>query len=315
MCRKRGWTLIELLVVIALIAALVSVLIPSVAEIRSRARLAACAINMRNVHQAVMGYAAANRSQLPPFSLSIHETFSLPTSGHWGGATQDDDPDVMGWRSPTAVNLSVLVANASLSAQSTICPGADSSLSQSEASYFPYSSNFSTYGLRFPYSKDLFLGSTQLGNLNAGLLEAYRTSAGGQSVLVADNRITHRVGIRQRVPRLRIDRTYRIAAPVACGDGDYDVASDVLLADTFWWQDISADATNTFGLRNYPISAGWCHGDKFNVLSGGGAVHTISDTSGIVRANSNAPNAQLLDDGHYQATYAEKVWQFFDSAR
>ncbi len=315
MCHKRGWTLIELLVVIAIVAALVSILIPSLAEIRSRARLATCAANMHNVHQAIMGYAAANRRQLPPFSLSIHETFSLPTSGHWGGVSQGYDDDVRGWRKPVAVNLSVLVANSSLSARSIICPGANNSVRQAEASYFPYSLNFSTYCLRFPYSADLFRGSPYLGDLNAGLLEAYRAGAGGQSVLVANKRITHSVGIRQRVPRLRLDRTYRIAAPVACGDGDYNITGDVLLADTFWWQDLSSAAPDTPGLKSYPISAGWCHGDQFNVLSGSGAVHTISDTSGIVRANSNAPGAQLGDDGHYQATYAEKVWQFFDSAR
>ncbi len=49
MNKKRGFTLIELLVVIAIIALLMAILMPTLARVRSAAKEAACAMNMRQV--------------------------------------------------------------------------------------------------------------------------------------------------------------------------------------------------------------------------------------------------------------------------
>ena len=59
------------------------------------------------------------------------------------------------------------------------------------------------------------------------------------------------------------------------------------------------------------MRAGWCHDGQFNVLSGNGSIRTVTD-DGTIAANSNPPDGTLESDGCYGATYAERVWQFFD---
>ena len=110
---------------------------------------------------------------------------------------------------------------------------------------------------------------------------------------------------------IRYDRSYRTDPAVASdiGDGSYDVATDTMLADTFWWQDNrAADLPED---APWSVQASWLHGNKFNALSGNGSVKTVTD-DGTVAANSNAPSGALEDDGNNFASYAENIWQYFD---
>lgn len=126
--------------------------------------------------------------------------------------------------------------------------------------------------------------------------------AGGQS---------RSVGVRTyTVPQVRTDLRYRIASPAARGDGDFRFAEDVVLADAFGLADSSAPAEPDGGLQTWPIRTGPCHGERFNVLLGGGSVVTIED-DGTVGAASQSAGAP--DDGVHGATRSEPVWQHFDA--
>jgi prepilin-type N-terminal cleavage/methylation domain-containing protein/prepilin-type processing-associated H-X9-DG protein len=54
--RRKGFTLIELLVVVAIIALLIAILIPSLGKARDRAKVVACASNLRQFHTAIAVY-------------------------------------------------------------------------------------------------------------------------------------------------------------------------------------------------------------------------------------------------------------------
>ena len=318
MSRSGGFTLWELLVVQAIVTVLAGLLVPSFASVRQHALLVGCAAGMHDIHQALMGYAVMQKHCLPPFSFSSYITPSLAVSGHWGGISQENDPAAFVRNEeamPLSVNLWTLVDEGYVPAGRLICPAADSQLHNSAASYFPYTLKFSTYCLRFPYSDDLFRESPKLAYFGPrGLLEIYFQRHGGERVPVAYQLNGGRAY--QTVPLVRIDRRYRIASEVAdCvagGDGEYDVAADVLLSDGFWWQDRSQETPPQAGLKTYPIRSAWSHGRRFNTLTGDGAVRTVTDRDGTVRANSNAQDQPLDADGLYDATYAERVWQFFD---
>lgn len=55
---RRGFSLVEVLVVLLIIAVLLGVLVPALARARATARRAACAGNLRTLHQAVEQYRA-----------------------------------------------------------------------------------------------------------------------------------------------------------------------------------------------------------------------------------------------------------------
>lgn len=57
---KSGFTLIELLVVVSIITLLISLLLPTVGEVRRQARISNCAQNMKQHSIALLAYAASN---------------------------------------------------------------------------------------------------------------------------------------------------------------------------------------------------------------------------------------------------------------
>ena len=62
--RKPGFTLIELLVVIAIIGILASLLLPTLASAKEKARRANCMSNLRQISLAVHVYALDNNDRL-----------------------------------------------------------------------------------------------------------------------------------------------------------------------------------------------------------------------------------------------------------
>lgn len=316
MSKSNGWTLLEAMVVLAVLVTLTGILLPSVSAARDRARQISCAGGMHDIHQALITHAMANEFHLPPFAISDLSRCDIVLSGHWGGISQKWDP-ALWYRNPKGEDLSVnlwsLVAERSIDPDRLVCPAAPSELKPDSASYFPFSSKFSSYCLRFPWSEQVFRTAESLAYSDGQhLLNVYTMLEGGCSVSFGGG-----VGSRQVVPRIRIDRRYRTAGEAqdtTNGDGVYDVARDTMLSDGFWHQDLDQPAPSHPNAKTYRQRAWWSHGQQFNVLSGNGAVHAVEDDRDVVRANSNAPGKSLADDGLYYASYAERVWQFFDSA-
>ena len=75
--KKRGFTLIELLVVIAIIALLLSILMPSLAKVKSLAKRVVCSAHLRQWGTAVHGYATDNKDYFP------YNLYNQPS--WWGG--------------------------------------------------------------------------------------------------------------------------------------------------------------------------------------------------------------------------------------
>jgi len=81
---RRGFSLVELIVVIGTIAVLLGLLAPVLTVARESARAVRCGSQLRQIGQAIFGYAASNRGLTPP----------------WGGRFRLDDsndPLSQGW--------------------------------------------------------------------------------------------------------------------------------------------------------------------------------------------------------------------------
>jgi prepilin-type N-terminal cleavage/methylation domain-containing protein len=305
----KGWTLVELLVVIAVIALLAGMLVPSFVTVGQRARLASCAGAMRAVHQGLLSYAAANDQRFPPFAFSDYDG-NLPLSGHWGGT---GGPSGFVRSGMSSVNLWVLADDRFVSPARLVCPSAAGELRDATASYFPHTLRFSTHCLRFPPSEDLFSRAPELAYFGGTrLLQIYVPKAGGQTVTVGGGFGSG--GRLRRVPVVRLDLVYDTVEQAACGDGDFQPMRDAVFSDPFWRQDHAAPAAGGPSASSYPVRAGWCHGAHFNVLYGCASVRTVTDV-GTVESNSVPPGGSLGDDGCHRATYAERVWQYFDARR
>lgn len=72
--KRRGFTLIELLVVLAILVVLVSLVVTGVSRAMTRAKVAACASNLRQIHTAMSAYTVDNGGRLPPLSVRTATT-------------------------------------------------------------------------------------------------------------------------------------------------------------------------------------------------------------------------------------------------
>ena len=63
--RRTAFTLVELLVVIGILAVLIGILLPSLANAREKARRVNCLSNLRTIGQSLLMYANAHKDRLP----------------------------------------------------------------------------------------------------------------------------------------------------------------------------------------------------------------------------------------------------------
>lgn len=303
--RRAAFTLVELLTVMAIIALLIAIMLPSLAAAKQQARVSVCLSQQHNIGTALKSYALCNSGFLPGFAFSQFAKGNLPLSGHWGGQSQAADPDCFGRLPIDTANLHRLLADGHLASSQLLCPAEAPAASQG---YFPYTSKYSSYCLRLPYSADLFASAGGLVNWNnRGLLGVYTTAAGGQSVRVFGTQY-------QIAPCANAQGVYSEADPVSGAQQQLDFAAAPILADQFWYQDFSQPAGQKSGVTCYAVAARWLHGSRFNVLMGDSSARTIAD-DGTVKANTQAPGSPALDDGFNNASYALRVWRFFEAAK
>ncbi|MBL7215122.1 MAG: prepilin-type N-terminal cleavage/methylation domain-containing protein [Phycisphaerae bacterium] len=98
----HGFTLIELLVVIAVIAALLSVLVPSLAKAKQQCREVVCRSNIRQLALANLGYVMENNSE---YVLAAPDIFSGSNLKRWHGIRDNLDEMFDATRSPLASYL------------------------------------------------------------------------------------------------------------------------------------------------------------------------------------------------------------------
>jgi len=274
---------VEFLMTLAVISVVVAIAAPGLSGARSAARQAACAAQLHHVSIALGVYTAESRNHLPPFLFSDSGSPNLPLSGHYGGAESGSlfragDRDV---------NLHALRRQGMIRESQLMCPGASAALQDGRAGYFP-KGRFSTYGLRMPYSLDIWPTRTPP-HPDWDALTVYLHAAGGQTKTMFSVEVTS--------PQLRMDYQYS-----ECPSGGvFDPSADAIVSDMFIDQDTRAAGA---------VERRWCHGRRFNVLLGGGAVRLVED-DGTVLAYSSPPGAISAMYGEYNALRAERVWQFF----
>ncbi len=299
----RGMTLVELLVCVAILALLAAALFPSLSCLHARAQQVLCAGQMREVHRGLLSYAAAHKRRLPPFTYATWSG-DVGMSGHFGGFSQAGDPFNIARTGGRWANLWVLVRDGIVAPRVLVCPGSVYDASDTSVSYFPYSSRYSTYCLRFPPSADAFRAAPGLAGRGRSPLDVYLYAAGGERV---------RVGAEyETVPQITLEDVYRLLPDAACGDGDFAPLRDAWLSDTWRRDSWEADPAGLPGLESYRRRISWCHGERFNVLYGCGAVREVID-GGVVREASLGDAERAPMDPLDNAATAERVWQFFDA--
>jgi hypothetical protein len=93
-----------------------------------------------------------------------------------------------------------------------------------------------------------------------------------------------------------------------------DIAHAPLLADEFIRQDWRLLAPAPPGGAAYPVRMGWCHDAWFNALCLDGSVRAVRD-DGTIRAATVPSSAALPADGAHYASYAVRVWRYFEDQR
>jgi prepilin-type N-terminal cleavage/methylation domain-containing protein/prepilin-type processing-associated H-X9-DG protein len=83
--RHQGFTLIELLVVVSVIAVLLGLLLPAVAQVRDAAQGSRCASNLRQMQVANFGYAADWDQQAVPVYSNDASGAHITPAGYWMG--------------------------------------------------------------------------------------------------------------------------------------------------------------------------------------------------------------------------------------
>lgn len=302
----RAFSLVEMLCVVSVISLLAALLVPSLSSARENSRRAACGANLHAVHAGLLMYAATYRQAMPPFSYS-DTTADMATSGHWGGPDQAADPTQTGRKliqgsNLCAVNLWAVVSEQMIGQDALVCPSAGMT---GGASLFAYTRRFSTYGLRFPYSQDLFVSAPDLANWpGQGLLGGYETAAGGQIPLGK--------GGTQVLPAVRWDRQYRLSLASQGISGTFDPAAGAIASDMFCQPDHKAAApTPAAGQKTYAVTWARSHGQYFNVLLGGGAIRLIDGGTTVV-PQGPPPTGSSAQKMELYAAYAERIWQYFE---
>ena len=226
---RKGFSLIEVMAVVTCLGLLTGISVPSLSAARDIAKRAACAAQMHQIGLGLSTYAALHRFAMPPFRF-CDTSGNLPASGHWGGPSQFD-PVI--FANPQPINLWCLAAENMLQPACLMCPAASADLRSGRLSLFPYTSQFSTYCLRFPPSPDLFEESPALANYGKkGLLGVYLGYAGGQTVHVGGTGGASQ----ETVPLVRLNRRYALDEGVCFGRTTFDPAVDIIASDEFWWQ-------------------------------------------------------------------------------
>lgn len=305
--RLAGFTLPELLVVIAIIVALIGMLIPSFASARRSARLAACASNMHAIGIGLRQYAAINDEQLPPFAF-VDEAANLAQSSHWGGSSQPNDPMAFR-RGCDLINLWALMPENYLAPKHVLCLDAPGEVRSGSAGYFTYTTQFSTYSLRTPYSLDLFRTAPKLAGAGGNLMAAYIMLAGGQEynggLALGAGYSANRV----IVPQARMDMPYAETPPGGT-ERVFQYNSGAVLSDTVWFDRPVASTLSAPSCRQYRLAARWCHAIKFNVLFGGGDVRTIQDDGTLARS-ATASHWPAQDKDNFATPYLT-AWRYFE---
>ncbi|MGQ9648858.1 MAG: type II secretion system protein [Phycisphaerae bacterium] len=91
---RHGFTLIEVLVVVAILATLIAILLPSLSNVRARARRTVC---LSNLHQQCLGFAA----------YAADHKHKLPLHGGTGYSLRESDEQVWGRPRPGTRSLPV----------------------------------------------------------------------------------------------------------------------------------------------------------------------------------------------------------------